>query len=94
MNLDYSEVFAAEYAALPDEAVSPINELLDDLEQHHDQPEMRNVLRLDSGSSIFATRRVEAGGVAYRITWIYSGDEAGAVILCLTVADSTIHRSP
>lgn len=94
MNLDYTEVFVAEYAALPDVAVSPVSELLDSLEQHHAKPEMRNVLRLDSGTSIFATPRVEVGGNAYRITWMYSGDDAAPVILCLTVADSTIRRSP
>lgn len=84
--LRFTEVFADLYESLPLGDVEAVDRMLDELERRHDQPEMRNAIRVGD-HTLFATPRIGARGGLYRITWQYDDRDRPSAIICLTVAD-------
>lgn len=83
--LVFTEAFIASYDAVPEPDVAAVNRMLDDLEERHGQPEMRNVIHVGA-AVLFATPRVLAPRGVYRITWCYDDRERPTAVACLTVA--------
>jgi len=70
---------------LPEADLETVNRVLDDLEQRHDQSEMRNVIHIGS-AVLFATPRIYAPGGGCRITWRHDDRDQPSAITCITVA--------
>lgn len=83
--LKFTRAFAGSYDALPEPDVEAVNRVLDDLEQRHDQPEMRNVIHVRS-AVLFATPRIYAPNGVYRITWCHDDPDQPSAVACITVA--------
>ena len=83
--LVFTEAFIASYDAVPGPDVAAINRMLDDLEERHGQPEMRNVIHVGA-AVLFATPRVYASRGVYRLTWCYDDRDRPTAIACITVA--------
>jgi len=83
--LEFTPTFVESYDAVPDPDVEAVNRMLDDLEQRHDQPEMRSIIHIGS-AVLFATPRIYAPRSVYRITWCYDNHDRPSAIACITVA--------
>ena len=83
--LIFTDTFAASYREVPERDVPQINEWLDQLEQHHDQPDLRYMIRIGD-DRLFATGRIYAPTGVYRITWTYDDKKHPTAIACILVA--------
>jgi hypothetical protein len=83
--LEFTQTFVESYDAVPEPDVEAVNRMLDDLEERHDQPEMRNVIHIGP-AVLFATPRIYAPDSVYRITWRYDDRDRPSAIACITVA--------
>lgn len=83
--LEFTASFTDSYEALPHRDVAAVNRLLDQLEERHDQPEMRQVIHVGR-AVLFATPRVYAPEGLYRVTWCYDHPDKAASIVCITAA--------
>jgi hypothetical protein len=79
------------YGRLPERDRKTIDEMLDRLEEEHDQPAMRSMIRV-AGTSLFATPVIYAPSGAYRITWIYDDRDTPTAIIAVTIA--SLETSP
>jgi len=85
LRLKFTPTFVDSYNAVPEADVEAVNRMLDDLEERHDQPEMRSIIHVGS-AVLFATPRIYAPHGVYRITWCYDDRERPSAIACITVA--------
>ena len=85
MQLQFTQYFAGAYRAFGDQDVAEVDAMLDQLEDDHDRPYMRNVITVGS-VTLYATPRFEAPSATYRITWRYDDATQPTVISCVTVA--------
>jgi hypothetical protein len=85
VQLQFTQYFDESYWALGDRDATEVDAMLDRLEDEHEQPHMRNVIRVGS-VALFATPRFEGPGGTYRITWQYDETKEPTVISCVTVA--------
>lgn len=83
--LVFTEAFVGCYEAVPGPDVPAVNRMLDDLEEQHDQPGMRNVIHVGD-AVLFATPRVYAPRGVCRITWCYDDRNCPTAVACITVA--------
>ena len=83
--IQFTDTFAALFAALPHQDVAAVDSMLDELECGHDQPQMRGILRIGA-HTLFATPRIHAPGAIYRVTWRYDDRDDPTAIVCITVA--------
>lgn len=81
----FTAVFSELYDALPASDVDAVDAMLDELEQHHGDPYMRNIVRVGT-ETLFATPRIYAAADVYRITWLYDDRNQPTAIACITVA--------
>ena len=84
--LHFTATFAELYEHLPAPDFGNVNDALDELEEGHDRPEMRNVIHVGP-AVLLATRRIYSPGGVYRITWQYDDrDHPTTAVVCITVA--------
>lgn len=83
--LEFTATFAELYERLPAADLAEVNAALDELEEGHDRPEMRNIIHVGA-ALLFATRRIYSPGGVYRITWQYDHREHPKAVVCITVA--------
>ena len=83
--LEFTPTFVDSYDAVPGPDAEAVNRMLDNLEERHDQPEMRSMIQIGA-AVLFATPRIYAPGGVYRITWCYDDRDQPAAIACITVA--------
>jgi hypothetical protein len=83
--LVFTDTFVASYDAIPAADVAAVNRALDELEEQHDQPGMRNVIHVGT-AVLFATPRIYAPEGVYRITWCYDDRNRPTAVACITVA--------
>ena len=81
----FTATFTELYERLPASDFSEVSAALDDLEEGHDRPEMRNVIHIGS-AVLFTTPRIYSPGGVYRITWQYDHRDLPTAIVCITVA--------
>ena len=81
----FTATFAELMGALPVRDVASVDRMLDDLEQFHDQPHMRGIIRVGE-HLLFVTPRISAPDGLYRITWCYDDRDDPQEIVCITVA--------
>ena len=91
--LELTRAFVESYDAVPEPDVEAVNRMLDDLEERHDQPEMRNIIHIGL-AVLFATPRIYAPGSVYRITWCYDNRNRPSAIACITVASLETQGQP
>jgi hypothetical protein len=83
--LEFTATFAHSYEALPNRDVEAVNQMLDRLEQRHDQADMRQVIHVCQ-AVLFATPRIYAPEGLHRVTWCYGEPHRPDSIVCITVA--------
>ncbi|MDK1039211.1 MAG: hypothetical protein QGD91_09900 [Actinomycetota bacterium] len=91
MQLQFTEHFDEEYIALHTRDIAAVDAMLDSLEDEHEKPHMRNVIKIGS-MALFATPRFEAPSGTYRITWKYDNAQQPTIIVCITVAKAEVRR--
>jgi len=89
--LIFTDTFAASYQEIPERDVPQINEWLNKLEQHYDQPDLRNMIRIGA-AGLFATGRIYAPTGVYRIAWAYDDKKNPTAIACILVASPETRR--
>jgi len=85
LRLRFTAAFAELYDRLPEPDLEKVNAALDELEERHDQPEMRNTIHVGS-AVLFATTTIYPAGSVYRITWCYDDRDHPTAVVCITVA--------